>query len=236
MKDTAKVAAGAMMAAVCVVIMLLGAVVDLGTYAAALLAGVAMIPYGQEYGRKYQLLVFAAAAVLSFMIVPNIEQNLMFLGLYGWYPALRPSLEKLPKALSYAAKFLVFNLCFISIEALVMLVLVPEAMGSLLFVIFIITANVTFNFAGKIINGEAVGNGRLDAVSNALKSSLDISYSLITYQEHALEVGSKSKAVCYVGIQTDKGVAWGAGIHTDIIDASVSALMSAVNNSGLIEF
>ena len=98
-----------------------------------------------------------------------------------------------------------------------------------------ITANVTFNCAGKIINGEAVGNGRLDAVSNALKSSLDISYSLITYQEHALEVGSKSKAVCYVGIQTDKGVAWGAGIHTDIIDASVSALMSAVNNSGLIE-
>jgi len=144
MKDTAKIAAGAMMAAVCVVIMLLGAVVDLGTYAAALLAGVAMIPYGQEYGRKYQLLVFAAAAVLSFMIVPNIEQNLMFLGLYGWYPALRPSLEKLPKALCYAAKFIVFNLCFISIEALVMLVLVPETMGSLIFVIFIITANVTF--------------------------------------------------------------------------------------------
>ena len=48
MKDTRKIAAGAMMAAVCVVIMLLGAVIDLGTYAAALLAGVAMIPYGQK--------------------------------------------------------------------------------------------------------------------------------------------------------------------------------------------
>ena len=67
MKDTAKVAAGAMMAAVCVVIMLLGAVVDLGTYAAALLAGVAMIPYGQEYGRK---LTFMRAVSITLPMVP----------------------------------------------------------------------------------------------------------------------------------------------------------------------
>ena len=132
------------MAALCVVIMLLGAVIDLGTYAAALLAGVAMIPYGQKYGRKYQLMVFAASAVLSFMLVPNIEQNLMYLGFYGWYPILFPGLEKLPKLTKYIVKLLVFNVCFISLEALVMLVLVPDAMGSVLFVIFIITANVTF--------------------------------------------------------------------------------------------
>ncbi|MBQ1236469.1 MAG: hypothetical protein IIX72_05815 [Oscillospiraceae bacterium] len=144
MKETRKITAGAMMAAVCVVIMLLGAVIDLGTYAAALLAGVAMIPYGQKYGRKYQLMVFAASAMLSFMLVPNIEQNIMYLGFYGWYPILWPELEKLPKVTKYIAKFIIFNLCFISIEALVMLVLVPEAMGSVLFIIFIITANITF--------------------------------------------------------------------------------------------
>lgn len=144
MKETRKITAGAMMVAVCVVIMLLGAVIDLGTYAAALLAGVAMIPYGQKYGRKYQLMVFAASVMLSFMLVPNIEQNLMYLGFYGWYPILWPELEKLPKVTKYIAKFIIFNLCFISIEALVMLVLVPEAMGSVLFIIFIITANITF--------------------------------------------------------------------------------------------
>lgn len=68
----------------------------------------------------------------------------MYLGFYGWYPAIRPILEKLPNISRYIAKFVIFNVCFISIEALVMLVLVPEAMGSVLFVIFIITANVTF--------------------------------------------------------------------------------------------
>lgn len=144
MKDTRKIAAGAMMSAVCVVIMLLGAVIDLGTYAAALLAGVDMIPYRQKYGLKYQLMVFASNAFLSFMLVPNIEQNLMYLGFYGWYPILWPGFEKLPRATKYVAKFIIFNVCFISIEAMVMLVLVLEAMGTVLFVIFIITANVTF--------------------------------------------------------------------------------------------
>ena len=144
MMNTKKIAAGAMMAAVCLVIMLLGAVIDLGTYAAALLAGLASMPYGQKYGRKYQLMVFAASAALCFMLVPNIEQNLMYLGFYGWYPILRPSLQKLPKALCYGLKFVVFNLCFIALELLVMLVLVPEAMGGVLFVVFIMTANVVF--------------------------------------------------------------------------------------------
>ncbi len=98
-----------------------------------------------------------------------------------------------------------------------------------------ITANVTIEYKGETLTKEGKGNGRLDAVSNAVKEALGFDYSLITYKEHALEVTSKSKAMCYVGIQTDKGVFWGAGIHTDIIDASVSALMSAINNSDLVD-
>ena len=98
-----------------------------------------------------------------------------------------------------------------------------------------ITSKVTIEYKGDTITAEGKGNGRLDAVSNAVKDALGFEYSLITYKEHALEVTSKSKAMCYVGIQTKKGVFWGAGIHTDIIDASVSALMSAVNNSDLVD-
>jgi len=144
MKETRKIAAGAMMAAVCFVIMLLGLVLGLGTYAAPLLAGVAKIPYGQKYGRKYQLMVFAVSAALCLMLLPGVEQNLMYLGFYGWYPALWPSLQILPKVPRIAAKLIIFNVLFISIEMLVMLVLVPEVMESVLFVIFIITANVAF--------------------------------------------------------------------------------------------
>lgn len=74
------------------------------------------------------------------------------------------------------------------------------------------------------------GNGRLDAVSNALQRHSDMNYSIVTYQEHALNVGSNAQACAYVGIQQPNGeVTWGAGIHEDIITASVLALISAVN-------
>ena len=53
----------------------------------------------------------------------------------------------------------------------------------------------------------------------------------MTYNEHALELGSKSQAVAYVGITDDhEHIFWGVGIHTDIINASIMALISAVNN------
>ena len=63
----------------------------------------------------------------------------------------------------------------------------------------------------------ARGNGRLDAVSNALKQNLGLDYSIIKYQEHAIEQGSASKAIAYVGIRTPGGlISWGAGTHDDI--------------------
>ena len=85
------------------------------------------------------------------------------------------------------------------------------------------------------VNGEekeltASGNGRLDAVSNALKQHLGIRYSNLTYTEHAISTGSASKAITYVSItMPDGSVSWGAGIHDDIIAASINALFSAIN-------
>ncbi len=94
-----------------------------------------------------------------------------------------------------------------------------------------ISTEITIDRSGvrKVYHGK--GNGRLDAISNAIMRHFNISFSLVTYEEHALEVGSDSKACAYVGIQvdgTDK-VVWGAGIMTDIIDASAWALISAIN-------
>ena len=80
----------------------------------------------------------------------------------------------------------------------------------------------------KLYHGK--GNGRLDAVSNALQRHSDMHYSIVTYQEHALNVGSNSQACAYVGVQEPNGtITWGAGIHEDIITASVLALISAVD-------
>lgn len=85
----------------------------------------------------------------------------------------------------------------------------------------------------KVYHGK--GNGRLDAVSNAIKKHFDIKFKVVCYEEHSLQTGSNSQAVAYVGVETENGnVAWGAGIKDDIIDASVHALVSAVNRTGKI--
>ena len=78
----------------------------------------------------------------------------------------------------------------------------------------------------------AHGNGRLDAISNALKENLHLRYSNLTYTEHALDIGSSSRAMAYIGITGMNGrIIWGAGMDTDIITASAKALISAVNRA-----
>ena len=76
---------------------------------------------------------------------------------------------------------------------------------------------------------DANGNGRLDAVSNAIKQYFGVSYELSVYEEHALTTGSSSKAMTFVGITCDGKMYWGAGIDDDIIKSSVNALVVAVN-------
>ena len=94
-----------------------------------------------------------------------------------------------------------------------------------------ITTKVTSTFNGRTLTTEATGNGRLDAVSNALKKAYELKYTLEVYQEHALERSSSSKAIAYVGIKKPDGtMAWGAGVDPDIIRASIDALVTAINN------
>lgn len=94
-----------------------------------------------------------------------------------------------------------------------------------------IEATVSLTYNGRVATATNNGNGRLDAVSNAIRSYTGLEYSINTYTEHALEVGSASKAVSYVEITDRNGKSfWGTGIDTDIIVSSIRALVSAVNN------
>ncbi|MEE1229230.1 MAG: 2-isopropylmalate synthase [Lachnospiraceae bacterium] len=82
----------------------------------------------------------------------------------------------------------------------------------------------------KVYHGH--GNGRLDAVSNSIKRHFNITYTLSTYEEHALNYGTNSQACAYVAIDMPDGrTCWGVGLDDDIIVASVRALISAVNRS-----
>ena len=92
-----------------------------------------------------------------------------------------------------------------------------------------IEAAVTIKTADGTETVKASGNGRLDAVSKALKQRVGIAYVLAVYEEHAISMGSSSKAAAFVGIQHADKMYWGVGIKDDIIQSSIDELVSAVN-------
>lgn len=93
-----------------------------------------------------------------------------------------------------------------------------------------ITARVEVVEGGRRTVVEATGNGRLDAVSNALKRHFGVQYELTGYEQHALSSGSFAQAISYLGVEANGRTYWGAGENSDISIASVQALVSALNN------
>ena len=144
MKETRKLAFCSMMVAVSIVVLLLGAILDLGMYAAPLFAGLFLLPIGRELGRRRHAMMWIAVSLLSFILVPNIEENLMYAVLFGPYPILRPLFEKLGRLPRIFAKFGYFNIVVVAVEALVTLMLVPEVMGPALAIALLALGNLTF--------------------------------------------------------------------------------------------
>ena len=95
---------------------------------------------------------------------------------------------------------------------------------------FICEVSVVADGEELIITG--TGNGRLDAISNALRDNLNVTFDIMDYKEHSLSKGSTSKAVSYVKINDCRNIdQWGVGIHDDIITSSVKALFAALNRA-----
>jgi len=144
MKHAKQMATCAMMTAVCVVLMLLGGILEIGIYAAPMFAGLCLVPIGERWGRRTQLMVYLAVALLSFLLVPSLEENLIFAALLGWYPILRPSLQKLPRLLRLSVKLLLFNAVIIAVEALLLTLITPEPVGGWMLVLLLVLGNFAF--------------------------------------------------------------------------------------------
>ncbi|ANS74367.1 2-isopropylmalate synthase [Paenibacillus yonginensis] len=92
-----------------------------------------------------------------------------------------------------------------------------------------IVATLEIIRGGKRDKINALGNGHLDSVSNAFKAYLGLNYDLSFYEEHSLGRESSAQAIAYVGLTSNGKIYWGAGIHPDIIQASVHAMLVALN-------
>lgn len=143
-KDTYRIALCGVMAAVSVVLLGVGAMLGVGCYAGPMFAGLCLLPVGRQAGRKYHALLWLTVSLVSFLLISDVEQNLIYLCLFGPYPLLRPSFERLPGLWRIALKLLFFNAVVFAVEALVMLVLVPEVISGWMIALLLALGNLMF--------------------------------------------------------------------------------------------
>lgn len=86
-----------------------------------------------------------------------------------------------------------------------------------------IIATLNINNEEKQIRGK--GNGPLDAFFNAIQETNIAKCKFISYYEHDLEGGSRSRAVCYIQIESNGKKHYGVGISENINTASLNALI-----------
>ena len=139
-----KLSVCSMIAALCVVLMLLGSFLGIGIYAVPMIAGLLLTVPGRKYGWRSHLLLWAAVGILSLILVPEMEESLMFLLVFGPYPLLYPVFQKrrlLPRIL---LKLFFFNAAVLLAEAIVMALLLPGGMGTLLAAALLLLGNLLF--------------------------------------------------------------------------------------------
>jgi 2-isopropylmalate synthase len=82
--------------------------------------------------------------------------------------------------------------------------------------------------AGQLETWYGQGSGPIDAMVKAAELPFDV----LSYEEHSRGKGSAAKAVSYIEITTrSRRTLFGAGMHPNIITASLLAVLSAVNRS-----
>lgn len=114
-----------MAAALCVALMLLGAVIPIAMFIAPAVAGFLIATVCVECGRTMALTAYAAVSLLALLFVPDKEVALIFAFLLGYYPLAKTKFDRIrPALLRVLCKLLLCNGAVLAMYGLLFL-LVP---------------------------------------------------------------------------------------------------------------
>ena len=131
--ESQKIALCGMLGALSVVLLLLGSALQIGTYAAPMLAAFLLIPVLEEYGTRYALTLYVCVAILAVLFVPETELALFYVLVMGYYPVLRVKLNGVKSTLlRWVLKFAVFNAGTVLVYLLLFALLGPAVLDELL--------------------------------------------------------------------------------------------------------
>ena len=131
--ESQKIALCGVLGALSVTLLMMGNLLQIGTYAAPMLAAFLLVPVLEEYGVRYALLMYMAVSVLSVLLVPDKELALFYTLVLGYYPVLKQALDRLCLApLRWLVKLAVFNGATVAMYGLLMLLIGPSVARELL--------------------------------------------------------------------------------------------------------
>ena len=157
-KETKEIAIGGLLASLAVVILCMGTVIPMMTYAAPLLAITVLQVVRIYCSKRICWTWYAAVSLLALLLCPDREAAAVFVA-FGYYPLLRPMLQKISsRFLRFTAKFLLFQLSIALVTAVVVAlfglqVLLEDATpaGYAMLAAFYVLANVCLFFADRLL-------------------------------------------------------------------------------------
>ncbi|MDN2579417.1 2-isopropylmalate synthase [Aquibium sp. ELW1220] len=91
----------------------------------------------------------------------------------------------------------------------------------------IVEATIVDNGREVTITGS--GTGPIDGFVDALSRHIGVPMTVLDYSEHSMHSGSNAAAISYMEMEHPGGKLFGAGINTNIVAASLEAVVSAAN-------
>ena len=96
------------------VVILIPSALEVFVYTLPAMAGMLTMFSVVELDKKWSAGIYAATSLIGLLLVANKEAVIYYVAFFGYYPILKAIFEsKLPKAIEYILKFLVFNVSII---------------------------------------------------------------------------------------------------------------------------
>ncbi len=118
MKETKKITLSAIMCALAVAIMALGAVVETVDMTMAALASLTVVLVYLEIGSPYTYLTWIITSLLTWLLFPQSLLWAEYLLIFGLYPILKGTMERLPRLLWWPVKLVYFNVALVALAGL----------------------------------------------------------------------------------------------------------------------
>lgn len=156
MRKSYQVALGGVLAALAIVIMMLGGLIPIATYVSPMLCALLLFFIKNVCGNKIGWSWYAAVSILSLLLSPDKEASAVFIVL-GYYPILQPYFDKMP--LQWLWKGLLFNGASAAMYLVLMFVfgmdqLLSEfqELGTIGLVIILLLGNVSFFLLDRLLH------------------------------------------------------------------------------------